>query len=52
MLETTSENFKRTCFVDMWVLGSVFGPKIGKKFLINSENRKILDERYHKNPKP
>ena len=51
MLETTSD-FKRTFFVDMWDLGSVFGPKIGKKFLINSENRKILDERDHKNPKP
>ena len=29
MLQTTSDNFKRTCFVDMWDVGSVFGPKIG-----------------------
>ena len=30
MLQTTSENFKHTCFVDKWNLGSIFGPKFGR----------------------
>ena len=30
MLQTASENFKYTCFIDMWDLGPVLGPKIGK----------------------
>ena len=30
MLQTTSDNFKGTCFVDMWDSGSVFDPKMGQ----------------------
>ena len=44
-----------TCFVDVWDLGSVFGPKNGQKegnFWLNSENRTNFDVRNHKKPKP
>ena len=41
MLQTTSENFKHTCFVDMWDWGFVFGPKIGKNKVIFGEIVKI-----------
>ena len=34
MLQTTSDNFKHTCFADMWDLDSVFGPKMGKNKVI------------------
>ena len=34
MLQTTSDTFKGTCFVDMWDLGSVFGPKMGKNKVV------------------
>ena len=34
MSQTSSENFKHTCFVDMWDLGSGFGPKMSKNKLI------------------
>ena len=40
-----------TWFVDMWDLGSVFGPKNGQKednFWLNSENRTNFDVRNHK----
>ena len=43
-----------TCFVDMWDLGSVFGPKYGQKegnSCLNSENRTNFDVRNHKKSK-
>ena len=41
MLQTTSENFKHTCFVGTWDWGLVFGPKIGKNKVIFGEIVKI-----------
>ena len=34
MLQTTSDNFKHICFVDMWDLGSAFGWKMSKSKVI------------------
>ena len=34
MLQVMSDDFKHTCFVDIWDFGSIFGPKMGKNKVI------------------